>query len=79
MSEEGEKKLATWLTFERAATVGSLLIAVGALITTVNTIERRVSRLEERELTRDSALSEMKADVKVVLKSVERLEKAANP
>lgn len=53
----------TFLTFERATIIASILVAVGSLHTTVQSIATRVSTLELKYET----LSEMRGDVKVLL------------
>lgn len=62
----GEAK-ATWMTFERVVTIGSILISVGSILTTLNTLNQRVTSLELKTVKTDDAISEMRGDVKVLL------------
>jgi len=69
MSAESDahKKLASWLTFERIVTAGSLLIAAGSILTTIRTLDTRVTKLEMNEERRAETLAEMRGDIKVLL------------
>lgn len=65
--EATKRKLAAWLTFERAVTLGSLLIAVGCLLTTVRQLDSRVTKLEVLDERKNELLSDIRGDIKLLL------------
>jgi hypothetical protein len=72
--DEFGKRAAKW-TGEHIVTICAVLIAAGSLLTTVNSLDRRVTSLETKDEAKTALLSEVRGDVKVLLSVVERLEK----
>jgi len=62
-----DDKPKSWFTFERACTVGAILISVGSLLTTVNAQGNRVAALESETRNLKEVMLEMKGDIKVLV------------
>ena len=65
--ESSDKKLFAWLNFERFLSIAVVLLAVGGMLATVNSLDRRVSSLENRTDAMKETLGEVRGDVKLLL------------
>ncbi len=56
---------------DHGITVLSIIFAAGCLYMTVNSLSTRVDRLERRDEAKDQVLSDLRADIKVLLERTE--------
>jgi hypothetical protein len=63
--------LPRWLTFDRMLTLVSLVFASGCFFAAVSSLGTRVEKLELWKESQNTAISDIKADVKVLLERTE--------